>query len=125
MASLSKPENKPLWARDHSPIGLNYLFLNCKQTSHPGHYRSYKSFLPTFLHSLCSSPLSRETARQLKSLKYTKDDVCDINVKEGVFTVTGSHGSEHIVFFGISTCRDCHLALAVTGQPQWHIPGKH
>ena len=25
MASLSKPESKPLWARDLSPIGLNYF----------------------------------------------------------------------------------------------------
>ena len=25
MASLSKPENKPLWARDLSPVGLNYF----------------------------------------------------------------------------------------------------
>ena len=33
--------------------------------------------------------------RQSKSLKYTRDDVRDIDGKEGVFNVTGSSGNDH------------------------------
>ena len=57
-----------------------------KQTSH---YRSYKSFVPTFLHGRPRSVVLHCLERQSKSLKYTRDDVRDIDGKEGVFNVTG------------------------------------
>ena len=88
-----------------------YLFLNYKQTSH---YRSYKSFVPTFLHGRPRSVVLHCLERQSKSLKYTRDDVRDIDGKEGVFNVTGSSGNDHTVSFGTNTndtmpsctCRD-------------------
>ena len=98
-----------------------YLFLNYKQTSH---YRSYKSFVPTFLHGRPRSVVLHCLERQTKSLKYTKDDVHDINEKEGVFNVTGSHGSCHVVSFGMNTS-DMMPSCTCRDWTTWHIPCKH
>ena len=98
-----------------------YLFLNYKQTSH---YRSYKSFVPTFLHGRPRSVVLHCLERQSKSLKYTRDDVRDIDGKEGVFNVTGSSGNDHTVSFGTNT-NDTMPSCTCRDWITWHIPCKH
>ena len=61
-----------------------YLFLNYKQSAQ---YRSYKSFVPEFLHGRPRSVIMHCLERRSKSLKYTQDDVCIISDDEGTFTV--------------------------------------
>ena len=98
-----------------------YLFLNYKQSTQ---YRSYKSFVPEFLHGRPRSVIMHCLERRSKSLKYTQDDVCMISDDEGTFTVKGTNGNDHKVSFAKSsaettpscTCRDW---------VEWHIPCKH
>ena len=96
-----------------------YLLLNYKQSPQ---YRSYKSFIPPFLHGRPRSIIVHCLERRSKSLKYTQEDVTLVS-NEGIFTVKGSKGSKHTVSFGVSddstepscTCRDW---------VEWHIPCK-
>lgn len=98
-----------------------YLFLNYKQSAQ---YRSYKSFVPEFLHGRPRSVIMHCLERRSKSLKYTQDDVCIISDDEGTFTVKGTNGNDHQVSFATNseettpscTCRDW---------VEWHIPCKH
>ena len=136
MANLSKP----LWASDLLSVGIHYfagvvddaeevlekhkLSTQCTLQTDQPLYRSYKSFVSTFLHGRPRSVVLHCLERQSKSLKYTRDDVRDIDGKEGVFNVTGSSGNDHTISFGTNTndtmpsctCRDWII---------WNIPCKH
>ena len=86
-------------------------------------YRSYKSFIPDFLHGRPRSVIFHSLERRSKSLKYTQEDVSTVD-DEGTFTVKGSNDKAHTVSFGSKsgnptpscTCRDW---------VEWHIPCKH
>ena len=58
-----------------------YLFLNYKQSSQ---YRSYKDFVPTYLHGRPRSTISHCLERRSKSLKYTSEDVTVIDEKDAL-----------------------------------------
>ena len=96
-----------------------YLFENYKQSSQ---YRSYKAFVPEYLHGRPRSTILHCLDRRSKSLKYTSDDVHVVSEEEGIFAVKGSSGKDHTVSFGSGdkmpscTCRDW---------VQWHMPCKH
>lgn len=97
-----------------------YLFMNYKQSAQ---YRSYKSFIPDFLHGRPRSVIIHSLERRSKSLKYTQEDVSTVD-DEDTFTVKGSNDKAHTVSFGSKsgnltpscTCRDW---------VEWHIPCKH
>ena len=93
----------------------NYLFLNYKQSEV---YRSYKSFVPSYLQGRPRSTICHYLARCTKSLKYTDSDVTLLDIAEGKFQVTGCGGKVHIVNFGgpSCTCRDW---------VEWNLPCKH
>ena len=92
-----------------------YLFLNYKQSSE---YRSYKDFVPEYLHGRPRSTISHCLERRSKSLKYTNEDVTIIDEEKGYFTVMGTSGKKHEVTFSdpSCTCRDW-----IT----FHLPCKH
>ena len=92
-----------------------YLFLNYKQSSQ---YRSYKDFVPEYLHGRPRSTISHCLERRSKSLKYTDGDVQVVDDDLGTFTVKGTSGKNHEVSFASPscTCRDW-----IT----FHLPCKH
>ena len=97
-----------------------YLFLNYKQSPE---YRSYKSFVPDFLHGQPWSVIIHSLERRSKSLKFTKDDVCLVN-NNGEFSVKGSSGCSHTVSFGINS-NNGSPSCSCQDWLQWHIPCKH
>lgn len=97
-----------------------YLFLNYKQSPE---YRSYKSFVPDFLHGRPRSVIIHSLERRSKSLKFTKDDVCLVN-NTGEFSVKGSSGCSHTVSFGINS-NNGSPSCSCRDWLQWHIPCKH
>ena len=92
-----------------------YLFQNYKQSSQ---YRTYKDFVPLYLHGRPHSTITHCLERRSKSMKYTTDDVRLVDNANGIFTVTGTNGKDHRVLFAAPscTCRDW-----IT----WHLPCKH
>lgn len=92
-----------------------YLFLNYKQSSQ---YRSYKDFVPTYLHGRPRSTISHCLERRSKSLKYTSEDVTVIDEEKGCFTVMGSSGKKHEVSFSDPSC-SCRDWIT------FHLPCKH
>ena len=98
-----------------------YLFLNYKQSSQ---YRSYKSFVPEFLHGRPRPVIIHSLERRSKSLKYTADDVCMVSNDEGTFTVKGSNSLDYRLSFGTNST-DTTPSCTCRDWVQWHIPCKH
>ena len=98
-----------------------YLFLNYKQSSQ---YRSYKSFVPEFLHGRPRSVIIHCLERRSRSLKYTTEDVCLVSDDEGTFTVKGSNSNHHCLSFGTNST-DTTPSCTCRDWVQWHIPCKH
>jgi len=92
-----------------------YLFLNYKQS---GVYRTYKSFIPSYLQDRPRNVISHCLERRTKSLKYILTDVTVVDEGTGKFQVKGSSGKNHTVSFGdpSCTCRDW---------VEWNMPCKH
>ena len=92
-----------------------YLFLNFKQSSQ---YRSYKEFVPDYLHGRPRSTISHCLERRSKSMKYTNDDVQVIDGDAGIFSVMGTSGKKHVISFAEPSC-SCRDRVA------YHLPCKH
>ena len=92
-----------------------YLFLNYKQSSQ---YRSYKNFVPAYLHGRPRSTISHCLERRSKSLQYTDDDLQIVDEDIGKFTVTGTSGKKHEVLFANPSCTCCDWMT-------YHLPCKH
>ena len=92
-----------------------YLFLNYKQSSQ---YRSYKDFVPEYLHGRPRSTISHCLERRSKSLKYINEDITVIDEDKACFTVTGSSGKIHKVSFSDPSC-------SCRDWTTFHLPCKH
>lgn len=92
-----------------------YLFLNYKQSDM---YRTYRSFVPSYLQGRPRSIVLHCLERRTKSLKYVSADVTVLDEASGKFEVKGSSGKHHTIFFGdpSCTCRDW---------VEWNLPCKH
>lgn len=110
-----------------------YLFQNYKQSSL---YRSYKDFIPDYLHNRPHTIIRHCLNRKSKSVKYAAHDVRDVDLERGIFEVERAKGGSHTVDFkgGNSsqelpscTCRDwtkyripCkHFFAVFTHRHQW------
>ena len=98
-----------------------YLYLNYTQL---GQYRSYKSYIPEYLHDRPRSTIVHCLERKSKALKYTKEDVKPLDNDNGIFTVKGSKDKVHTVSFG-ANAEDKMPSCTCTDWQQWHIPCKH
>ena len=92
-----------------------YLFLNYKQSDM---YRTYKSFVPSYLQGRPRSVILHCLERRSKALKYISSDVTVLDEATGKFEVKGSSKKHHTVFFEdpSCTCRDW---------TEWNLPCKH
>ena len=96
-----------------------YLFQNYKQSSQ---YRSYKKFVPTYLHDRPHSVILHCLERKSKSAKYAVDSVHDVDPDLGIFKIEKDEKTRYTVKFGTSddmpscTCKDWL---------RYHIPCKH
>ena len=98
-----------------------YLFLNYQQSSQ---YRSYKSFVPTYLHDRPRSVILHCLDRKSNSSKYQSDSIQDVDNTSGIFVVVKPGGKKYIVNFGKKT--DDQMPRCT--RPDWlrhHLPCKH
>ena len=89
--------------------------MNYKQS---GQYRIYNSFVPDYLHGRPRAVISHCLERRSKSLKYTTEEISQIDDKIGEFTVKGSSGKDHKVTFALPSC-------SCRDWTTWHLPCKH
>jgi len=92
-----------------------YLFMNYKQSDM---YRTYKSFVPSYLQGRPRSVILHCLERRSKALKYISSDVTVLDETTGKFKVKGSSENHHTVVFEdpSCTCRDWI---------EWNLPCKH
>ena len=98
-----------------------YLFQNYKQSPQ---YRSYKEFVPSYLHNRPRSVILHCLDRKTKSTKFSAHAIHDLDTENGIFEVEKSSDSKQVVNFGVKeqngmpscTCKDWQ---------QYHIPCKH
>ena len=98
-----------------------YLFQNYKQSPQ---YRSYKEFVPSYLHNRPCSVILHCLDRKTKSTKFSAHAIHDMDTTNGIFEVEKSSDSKQVVNFGVEeqnsmpscTCKDWQ---------QYHIPCKH
>ena len=110
-----------------------YLFQNYKQSSL---YRSYKDFVPDYLHNKPHAVIRHCLDRKSKGVKYAAHDVHDVDAERGIFEIDRVKGGSHTVDFkgGSSsqdlpscTCKDwtkhripCkHFFAVFTHRQQW------
>ena len=74
-----------------------YLFLNYKQSTS---YRSYKDFVPEYLHGRPRTTILHCLDRKANSSKYMASDVEVIDSDKGIFTVNGSGDNKYTIDFG-------------------------
>ena len=98
-----------------------YLCLNYMQSSQ---YRSYKSYVPDYLHDRPKGTIVHCLERKSKALKYTTEDVKVLDKDDGIFTVKGSKDKIHTVSFGVKA-EDGMPSCTCADWQQWHIPCKH
>lgn len=96
-----------------------YLFLNYKQSSS---YRSYKDFVPEYLHGRPRTTILHCLDRKANSCKYTNSDLEVVDSDKGIFTVNGSGDSKYTIDFGADKdMPSCGCA----DWKQWNLPCKH
>ena len=96
-----------------------YLFLNYKQSSS---YRSYKDFVPEYLHGRPRTTILHCLDRKANSSKYMASEVEVIDSDKGIFTVNGSGDNKYTIDFGADTgMPSCSCA----DWRQWNLPCKH
>lgn len=96
-----------------------YLFLNYKQSSS---YRSYKEFVPDYLHGRPRATILHCLDRKANSSKYTASDVEVIDSDKGLFTVNGSGDKKYRIDFGTETGMP---SCSCPDWRQWNLPCKH
>ena len=107
-----------------------YLFQNYKQSSQ---YRSYKKFVPTYLHDRPHSVILHCLDRRSKSAKYALHSVHEVDNELGIFEIEKDDATRYKVNFGLQegmpscTCKDwlrhhipCkHFFAVFTHKPNW------
>lgn len=94
-----------------------YLYLNYKQSTT---YRSYKDFIPEYLHGRPRATILHCLDRKANSAKYSDEDV--MAESRGVFSVSGSGDKRYIVNFG---CEKSMPSCTCPDWNSWHLPCKH
>ena len=107
---------------DFLPVShQKFLFKNYKQSSQ---YRSYKSFVPVYLHGRPHSTILHCLGRKTTLLKYSLSDTSIIDLDSGKFTVKGTTSEKHTVHFG--TENEDHMpSCTCQDWTQWQLPCKH
>lgn len=120
--SLTLSRTVSLVVEDFLPVSYQkYLFQNYKQSSQ---YRSYKSFVPEYLHGRPHSTILHCLERKTKALKYSVSDTSVIDLQSGKFTLKGSKSENHKVDFGIENAE--HMpSCTCPDWTQWQLPCKH
>ena len=77
-----------------------YLVKNYQQSSE---YRTYKSFIPTYLHNRPRSVILHCLDRKSNSTKFSAEMIQDVDSKMGIFTAEKANGNKHKINFGKST----------------------
>ena len=77
-------------------IKHKYLLQNYQQSSL---YRSYKTFIPPYLHDCPRSVILHCLDRRTNSAKFSAESVHDIDKENGVFEVEKTAGGRHTVNF--------------------------
>ena len=98
-----------------------YLFLNYKQL---GAYRSYKDFVPDFLHGRPKATILHCLDRKANSAKYILDDITIPHAGEGIFIVKGSGDKKYTVDFGVESSHGMP-SCTCPDWIQWNLPCKH
>ena len=98
-----------------------YLFQNYKQSSQ---YRSYKKFVPTYLHDRPHSVILHCLERKSKSAKYAVHSVHDVDPDLGIFEIEKDEKTRYTVKFGTSTSDDMP-SCTCKDWLRYHIPCKH
>ena len=98
-----------------------YLFQNYRQSPQ---YRTYKNFVPTYLHNRPRSVILHCLDRKTRSVKFLAPAIQDINTERGVFEVSKNSTSKQTVDFGRGESSDMPSCTCKDWQ-QYHIPCKH
>jgi len=77
-----------------------YLVKNYQQSSQ---YRSYKSFIPSYLHDRSCSVVLHCLERKSNSTKFSAGSIHDIDREKGIFEVEKASGHRYEVNFGKET----------------------
>jgi len=93
--------------------------LSYKQSSS---YRSYKEFVPDYLHGRPRATILHCLDRKANSSKYTASDVEVIDSDKGLFTVNGSGDKKYRIDFGTETGMP---SCSCPDWRQWNLPCKH
>ena len=98
-----------------------YLYVNFSQTSQ---YRCYKDIVPGYLKDRPHSTIIHCLERKSKALKFSKDDIHELDTVHGIFTVMGSRGTAHTVSFS-DLSSDGMPSCSCRDWTQHHLPCKH
>ena len=96
-----------------------YLFKNYKQSSS---YRSYKEIVPVYLRERPRNVILHCLHRQAGSLKFTEEDIQDVDPDSGRFKVVKCGKKERIKNFGQSSNMPSCNCL---DWERFHLPCKH
>ena len=96
-----------------------YLFQNYKQSSQ---YRSYKKFVPTYLHDRPHSVILHCLDRRSKSTKYAPHSVHDVDNELGIFEIKKDDDTRYRVNFGL---QEDMPSCTYKDWLRHHIPCKH
>ena len=98
-----------------------YLLQNYQQSSL---YRSYKSFIPSYLHDRPRSVILHCLDRRTNSAKFSAESVHDVDKENGIFEVEKTSGGRHTVNFGILNA-DNMPSCTCKDWVRHHLPCKH
>ena len=98
-----------------------YLYMNFSQTSQ---YRCYKDIVPEYLRDRPRSTIIHCLERKSRALKFSTDDIQEIDLVHGIFTVVGSKGTAHTVSFS-DLSSDGMPSCSCQDWIQHHLPCKH
>ena len=80
-----------------------YLVKNYQQSSQ---YRSYKSFIPSYLHDRPRSVVLHCLDRKSNSTKFSAESIHDVDSEKGIFEVEKASGHRYEVNFGKDTTEE-------------------
>lgn len=98
-----------------------YVFQNFRQSQH---YRSYNVNIPAYLQGRPRNVILHCLDRKGSSNKFTSEDIQDIDIQQGLFSVHSSKGRVYTVNFGITSADKMPNCTCVDWRTH-HIPCKH
>ena len=98
-----------------------YLVKNYQQSSQ---YRSYKNFVPPYLHDRPRSVILHCLDRKSNSSKFPAESIHDVDSKKGIFEVEKASGCKYKINFGKDTT-DQMPSCTCKDWLRHHLPCKH